>query len=156
MNKVSFEQLYMQQLPGFYRLAQSILRHTADAEDAVQQAVMKAWQRADDLPPGKEKPYLARIVINECRNIQRRRMRVFPVELPPAVQDMPPDYQDLYDAIFRLPEKLRLPLMLKYLQDCSEKEGAEALGISVTAFKARLHRARTELRKTLDREVMFE
>ena len=57
MNKVSFEQLYMQQLPGFYRLAQSILRHTADAEDAVQQAVMKAWQRADDLPPGKEKPH---------------------------------------------------------------------------------------------------
>ena len=41
MNKVAFEELYMQQLPGMFRLVQSILHHTADAEDAVQQAVLQ-------------------------------------------------------------------------------------------------------------------
>ncbi len=69
---------------------------------------------------------------------------------------MPPDYQELYDAVFALPEDLRLPLLLKYVQDLSEKEGAQALGIPVTTFKNRLHRARKTLRKNLDREVTFE
>ena len=51
---------------------------------------------------------------------------------------------------------LRLTLLLKYMQDLSEKEAAAALGIPVTTFKNRLHRARKALRKTLDREVTFE
>ena len=68
MNKIAFEELYMQQLPGLFRLAQSILRQPADAEDAVQQAVLQAWQQIDAIQHGKEKAYLARIVINECHN----------------------------------------------------------------------------------------
>jgi DNA-directed RNA polymerase specialized sigma24 family protein len=55
-----------------------------------------------------------------------------------------------------LSDLLRLPLLLKYIEGCSEKEAAQAIGIPVTTFKNRLHRARTELRKALDREVMFE
>ena len=75
MNKIAFEELYMQQLPGLFRLAQSILRQPADAEDAVQQAVLQAWRQLETIQPGKEKAYLARIVINECHNIQRQRQR---------------------------------------------------------------------------------
>ena len=52
MNKVSFEQLYMEQLPGLYRLAQSILRQPADAQDAGQQAVLQAWLHLDSIRPG--------------------------------------------------------------------------------------------------------
>ena len=65
MNKIAFEALYMQQLPGLFRLAQSILRQPVDAEDAVQQAVLQAWQQIETIQHGKEKAYLARIVINE-------------------------------------------------------------------------------------------
>ena len=79
MNKIAFEGLYMQQLPGLFRLAQSILWQPADAEDAVQQAVLQAWQQIDIIRSGKEKAYLARIVINECHNIQRLRQRTVPV-----------------------------------------------------------------------------
>ena len=75
MNRAEFEQLYITLYPGLYRLAQSILRQEADAQDAVQQAAVKAWAALDRLPPGRERAYFARIVINECRNIQRRRMR---------------------------------------------------------------------------------
>ena len=49
MNKIAFEELYMQQLPGLYRLAQGILHHSADAQDAVQQAVLQAWLRTDSI-----------------------------------------------------------------------------------------------------------
>ncbi|MBR3108604.1 MAG: RNA polymerase sigma factor [Clostridia bacterium] len=151
-----YERVAQEALPALYKIAMSILRCDADARDAVQQALLKGWEKKENAREGQFRWYLTRILINECRNIQRRRMRVFPAEIPPAVQETPPDYQDLYDAIFRLPEKLRLPLMLKYLQNCSEKEAAQALGIPVTTFKTRLYRARKELRKTLDREVMFE
>ena len=156
-DRQEYERVAQESLPVLYRIAFGILRSDADARDAVQQALLRGWEKKENAQEGKFRWYLTRILINECRNIQRKRMRVFPMEIPPAVQeDLPPDYQDLYDAIFRLPEKLRLPLMLKYLQDFSEKEGAAALGIPVTTFKTRLHRARTELRKKLDREVMFE
>ena len=155
-DRQEYERVAQEALPVLYKIAFGILRSDADARDAVQQALLRGWEKKENAREGHFRWYLTRILINECRNIQRHRMRVFPVEIPPAVETIPPDYQDLYDAIFRLPEKLRLPLMLKYLQDCSEKEGAEALGIPVTTFKNRLHRARTELRKTMDREVMFE
>ncbi len=151
-----YERVAQEALPILYKIAMGILRCDADARDAVQQALLKGWEKKENAQEGKFRWYLTRIVINECRNIQRQRMRVFPAEMPPAVQKMEPDYRDLYDAIFQLPEKLRLPLLLKYIEGCSEKEAAQALGIPVTTFKNRLYRARMELRKALDREVMFE
>ena len=52
MNKIAFEELYMQQLPGLFRLAQSILRQPSDAEDAVQQAVLQAWRQIETIQHG--------------------------------------------------------------------------------------------------------
>ena len=151
-----YERVAQEALPMLYKIAVGILRSDADARDAVQQALLKGWEKKENAQEGKFRWYLNRILINECRNIQRRRMRVFPADMPPAAEQTPPDYQELYDAIWALPEELRLPLLLKYIEGCSEKEGAAALGIPVTTFKNRLHRARKQLRKTLDREVMFE
>ncbi len=155
-DRQEYERVAQEALPSLYKIAMGILRCDADARDAVQQALLKGWEKKENAMPGKFRGYLTRIVINEARNIQRHRMRVFPAELPPAAEQMPPDYRELYDALFALPEQLRLPLLLKYAQDLSEKEGAAALGIPVTTFKNRLHRARKALRKALDREVMFE
>ena len=155
-DRQEYERVAQEALPMLYRIAMGILRSDADARDAVQQALLKGWEKRENARPGKFRGYLTRILVNECRNIQRYRMRVFPAEVLPAVESMPPDYQDLYDAIYALPEDLRLPLLLKYARDLSEKEAAAALGIPVTTFKNRLHRARKALRNTLDREVMFE
>ena len=120
-DRQEYERVAQEALPVLYKIAFGILRSDADARDAVQQALLRGWEKKENAREGQFRWYMTRILINECRNIQRRRMRVFPVELPPAVQDMPPDYQDLYDAIFRLPEKLRLPLMLKYLLSTSNE-----------------------------------
>ena len=60
------------------------------------------------------------------------------------------------DAMDALPEKLRTPLLLKYMEGFSEQEIAGALGIPVTTVKSRLHRARKALRRMLeDAEVRF-
>ena len=156
-DRQEYERVALEALPALYRIAMGILRSDADARDAVQQALLKGWEKKENAREGMFRWYLTRILINECRNIQRRRMREFPAEAPPAAAwDAPADYRELYAAIDALPEELRLPLIVKYLQGASEREGAMALGIPVTTFKSRLHRARRALRKTLDREVMFE
>ena len=155
-DRQEYERVAEESLSALYKIAMGMLRQEADARDAVQQALLKGWEKKEAAREGMFRWYLTRILLNECHNIQRQRMRVFPVETPPAVESENPDYTDLYAAIHALPEDLRLPVLVKYLQGASEKEGAMALGIPVTTFKNRLHRARKALRKMLDQEVMFE
>ncbi len=135
---------------AMFRLSMSILRNEQDCHDAVQQALINAWAARDRMPQDKFRPYLMRIVINECRNIQRQRMRVLPVaELPerPDMTDHGPS--ELQEAITLLPEILRTPLLLKYMEGFSEKETARILNIPVTAVKNRLFRARRALKERL-------
>lgn len=152
MDKASFERLYLEMLPGLYRLAQSMLRCEADAQDAVQQAAVKAWLAQDRMRPGGERAYFARIVVNECRNIQRFRMRQQPVERLPERADPPPDAA-LKLAVEALPGELKLPLLLKYMEGYTEREVAAILQISVPAVKGRLFRARRRLARELNEEV---
>ena len=155
-DRQEYERVAAESLSALYKIAMGMLRQEADARDAVQQALLKGWEKKESAREGMFRWYLTRILINECHNIQRQRMRVFPVETPPDAEIENPDYTDLYAAIHALPEDLRLPVLVKYLQGASEKEGGMALGIPVTTFKNRLHRARKALRKMLDQEVMFE
>lgn len=152
MNKVAFEELYMQQLPGMFRLAQSILHHTADAEDAVQQAVLQAWKRIDTIQPGKEKAYLARIVINECHNIQRMRQRTIPASVIPERTEPGTGLRELRNMIEQLPEKLRIPFLLVYMEGYSVREAASVADITVFAVKSRLKRAKKSLQIELEKE----
>ena len=152
MDDATFVGLCAESTAAFYRVAVSILRRQQDAEDAVQQALLKAWSARRKAWKDCEQAWVMRIVINECRNIQRYRMRVTPVEVMPEAPASVPDIA-LRMAIDALPEALRLPLLLKYMESMSEKEVARALGLSVPSVKSRLMRARRALRKELDEEV---
>ena len=152
MRKSDFEQLYMALYPGLYRLALSILRREADAQDAVQQAAVNAWAAADRMKPGGEKAYISRVVINECRNIQRHRLRIFPMEKPEDTPDPACPDSELKAVVDSLPETLRLPLLLRYMEGYSEKETAETLHISVAALKSRVFRARNQLKDMIIEE----
>lgn len=156
MDKAAFEILVRQNGEAFFRIAISILRNTADAEDAVQQALLKGWASRCKMYDGSERAWITRIVINECRNIQRHRMRMIPVETLPEVKEMPSDESIVRTAVLSLPEKLRLPLLLKYMEGMTETEAAEALHISKGTLKGRLFRARKALEKQLKEEVELE
>lgn len=82
MNKAAYEALCQDRMKGLYRIALSILRNPADAQDAVQQAFLNAWVHRETAYPGRETGWITRILINECRNIHRHRMRVFLSGLP--------------------------------------------------------------------------
>ena len=147
MDKSLYGELFMTLYPGLFRLAHSMLRQEADAQDAVQQAAEKAWKAADRIKPETGKTYITRIVINECRNIQRHRHRIVPANNPESIQSAVPDDAELKVVIDGLPETLRLPLLLRYMEGYSEKETAAALKITMSALKARLRRARARLRE---------
>ncbi len=140
-------------LPLMYKVAHQVLHHPDDAQDAVQQALLHTWEKRGRIHPDKLRAYLLRAVINAGRDILRARRRVIPVEdfpVLPAPERV--DLKPLMAAIAALPENLRLPLTLKYLEDLSEKECASALGIPLTTLRSRLFRARKALQRTMKEE----
>ena len=151
MDDAAFARLMEESMPSMYRMAMSLLRRQADAQDAVQQALLNAWAARERACAGAERAWLTRILINECRNIQRYRMRVLPAEALPEEIYTPPDTA-LRDAVERLPEKLRTPFLLKYMEGMSEKEICAALRLSLSCVKSRLLRARRALEKEATEE----
>lgn len=144
-------------LPVLYRIGMSILHSDADAQDAVQQGLLKAWAKRANARPEHFRAWLTRITINECRNIQRYRKRVYPVDSIMEARDFDTPDRSLYEAIAAMGEKLRIPLLLKYRENYSEKEIAQILQIPVSTVKSRLYQARLTLTKSLkDMEVAFE
>ena len=135
--------------PSLWRIAYSIVRNEHDAQDAVQQALLSVWARRENVDLARLKPYLARAVINACRDIQRARQKAIPVETVPESGYEPPD-SALYDAVERLPEELRLPLLLHYMEGYKLAEIAGALGQSLPQLTSRLFRARKLLRRMLE------
>lgn len=161
MDKAEFTRAIEGMLPALYRVSASILRSRADAEDAVQQALLKAWASRDRLRADTMRAYVTRIAVNECRNIQRYRMRVTPVDANGEDAGREPAFDPsdhaVREALDALREDLRTPLLLKYMEGYSEREAASALNLALPAFKSRLYRARKELKKLLtDWEVRFQ
>lgn len=131
-----------------YRLSVSYLHSDADAQDAVQQALEKAWRYRARVREEYFRVWLTRIVINECKSMLRRGKRTLlsdRMELY-AGQTPPPDIA-LRDALARLPEKLRTPLLLQCMEGFSVKEASQALGLPETTVRSRLFRARKALRQ---------
>lgn len=101
-----------------YNTARMLLPCQADCEDAVQEALFKAWARLDSLrDTGRFEAWLMRILINECKMLLRRRRAHRESALTGAeedfrVPDAPPGAEEMRAALRALEEKYRLPLLL--------------------------------------------
>lgn len=137
-----------------YRVAYSMLLNEFDAADAIQEAVMKGWVHRNALRESERfDAWLMRILVNECRNIQRRwKRRGEPLDeaIPAPENTVDPDLQE---ALFSLPGKFRAPLVLHHVEGYSLREIARILKIPETTVKSRLHQARAALKQALSPEV---
>jgi RNA polymerase sigma-70 factor, ECF subfamily len=139
-----------------YRLAYSMLGDRTAAEDAVQEAGMKAWRAAGRLrdDSGDLRSWFLTIVANQCRSIRRTRWwRVLPLARLPEEAEAAPATDarlDLERALAGLSSQHREVLALRYFLDLSVDEVARVLGISVSATKSRLHRALRALGPALE------
>ena len=76
MNERDYEAIIADYLPLLYRVAKTILINDQDCADAVQEAILRGWTKRGQLrDPKLIRPWLARITVNECRNLQRRAHR---------------------------------------------------------------------------------
>ena len=149
MTKKQYEDEVERLAPSLRRIAYSIVRNEHDAQDAVQQALLAVWARRECVEFARLKPYLTRAVMNACRDIQRARQKAIPMKEMPEMSYQPPD-DVLADAVERLPEELRLPLLLHYMEGYKLAEIAGALGQSLPQLTSRLFRARKLLRRMLE------
>ena len=149
MTKKHYEDEVERLAPSLRRIAYSIVRNEHDAQDAVQQALLAVWARRECVEFARLKPYLTRAVMNACRDIQRARQKAIPMKEMPEMSYQPPDGM-LADAVERLPEELRLPLLLHYMEGYKLAEIAGALGQSLPQVTSRLFRARKRLKRMLE------
>jgi RNA polymerase sigma-70 factor (ECF subfamily) len=152
MDKAAFAARAMACERKLYRVARTLLRADADCEDAVQEALIRAWQSRDSL---REEQYfdtwLTRILINECRNLQRRRPPTVPLE-PDLDAARPKETGALLAALTALPEKQRLVMTLHYVEGYPVEAVAGILKIPAGTVKWRLSRGRKRLREDMKEE----
>ena len=138
-----------------YVTARAILSDDEDCADAIQETIVKAFSKINSLKQDAyAKTWLIRILINECYNVLRQKSRQIPMdvetELAGKVAAESQDYSDLYRAVSRLQEELKLPVVLYYGEDFSVREIAQVLEISEGAVQKRLARARQKLKRILE------
>jgi RNA polymerase sigma-70 factor, ECF subfamily len=156
-----------------FRIAQHITQNREDAEDVMQDAFLKAYEKLDQFQ-GNSKFYtwLVRIAVNESlmRLRKRRTGRMVSIDedveteegsVPRDLADWAPDPEQNYTqaelaeilrkTIQGLPQGFRVVFVLRDVEGLSTEETAETLGLSVPAVKSRLLRARLQLRERLTR-----
>jgi len=159
-----------------FRIARSVLRDESEAEDALQEAYVRAFAKLSEFR-GESSIYtwLTRIVLNEAHGRLRKRRHT--VELsaveaaqagegrilafPGAVVSDDPERDAalaetrrlLERAVDALPEGFRLVFMMREVEGCSIAETAANLGLKAETVKTRLHRARRLLRESLDAQL---
>ncbi|WP_158819514.1 sigma-70 family RNA polymerase sigma factor [Granulicella sp. S156] len=170
-NSQAFHELIRPYERSVYVMALSLLKNEADAEDAAQEAFLKAYRNlAGFRAEAKFSTWLISIVLNEARSRLRRKSAVKMESLDepldeqghvsPALlrdwREIPSEAVErgevrvmLQQAISDLPPIYREIFLLRDVEELSIDESATALGISVSAVKVRLHRARMMLQKKL-------
>lgn len=154
-----------------YMVALSMLKNSADAEDATQEAFLKAFcGLASFRSESKFSTWLISITINEARSRLRKQKASRTESLDDTSEDRTPispaaltDWREipsevlerqevrllLKEAITALPDIYREVFVLRDMEELSVNESAAVLGISIASVKVRLHRARIMLQKTL-------
>jgi RNA polymerase sigma-70 factor, ECF subfamily len=168
----AFETLVERYERKIFRLTLNITQNREDAEDAMQEAFLKAFEHLQEFQ-GNSRFYtwLVRIAVNQAlMKLRKRRPNQVSLDaevdtgedtIPREVEDWGPSPEDRYkqselsgilsNAIGELDPPFRVVFQLRDIEELSTEETAEALGLSVPAVKSRLLRARLKLRQKLTR-----
>ena len=157
MTGEAFGQAMTEMTETLYRITCSQLSSEADREDAVQEALRRAWEKRAFLGNDSYiRTWIIRILLNVCHDIRREKKRMIPTEeFPEASAPSAYDSIDLKECLLQLEERDRMPILLYYIEGYDVKEVASILRIPQGTVKSRLNRGRSKL-KEICREEVFE
>lgn len=151
MTKSEFTRRVQDAQEMLYRITFGLLREPQDRLDAVQEAILKAWCARDKLRDARFfETWLVRILINECHNRQRAQARLVPLDAAEEIAEGFHEDSPLRDALLALPEKLRVPIMLHYMEGYKTDEIARMLRLPGGTVRTRLRRGRAMLKTLLE------
>jgi RNA polymerase sigma-70 factor (ECF subfamily) len=158
----AFRALVVRHLDRAYAIALRIVGNAADAEDVVQDTMLKVWTHRGQWQHGRAKfsTWLYRVVSNRCIDL-RRKPRTENVDAVPEVADKQPDASSVIErnevtdlleaAMQRLPEQQRIAVIFSYHENMSNGDIAEVMDTTVSAVESLLKRGRQQLRELLRR-----
>lgn len=154
MDEEQFTNAVRQYQKLLFHIAYSMLHNEQDCADAVQQALLNAWRTSERLRNEQAiKAWLARILVNECNALLRKKARVQLTELrddlpsPPRADNLP-----LHDALARLSPEMRMPIVLNYLEGFTIAEISRTLRLPTGTIKSRMAKGRRLLSEMLGDE----
>ena len=171
-DKFAFGKLIEAYQTPVYNLAYRMLGNSGEAEEAAQEAFIRAWTRLDSYDPAhKYSTWLLSITSNFCIDqIRKRRTVLLSIDEPlpphpalhsdnyqgPEAQAMAREQRDMVQEMLKeLPAEYREAVVMRYWYDMSYEEIAEVQQTTVSAVKSRLFRARRQLADTKqDSETM--
>lgn len=156
ISKEEFINILQENKVSLYRFAKSILKNDMQAEDAISEAILKAYKNKSKLKDiEKFKPWMMKIVSNECYNLLRKNNRLELVDDINSLNLVHTDkeYTSLRDLVGDLSEEFSSVIVLFYYEDMSIKDISNVLEISEGTVKSRLYRAKEKLRVLLKEEV---
>lgn len=158
MDDAEFGQKLKQYKDTVYRIAYTYLQNRADAEDVAQETFLKFYLRKDAFADdGVEKAWLIRVTMNACHNLYRSVWQKNRTEMPDEIPEpfASPADNMLYTAVFSLPEKYRIVVLLYYYEEYSVKEIAQITGRNPSTIQTHLERARKKLKAILEQKGGF-
>lgn len=138
---------------SLYCVARSYLSSPADCEDALQTALLRAWEKRGSLREQKYfNTWLTRIMINCCKELLRRQRREIATDQVPEAAAPAGGDGEIWRQLAALDEKYRIVLVLYYRDGYSVQEIGRILRQPPGTVKSRLSRAREKLRAQLIKE----
>lgn len=153
----AFRSMYDEYFDYAMRTAMLVTKNGEWAKDAVQETFLRVYRNIWQYDPSKPfKPWLYCILLRECYRVMEREKKVVPLsetlEQIGVEQKLPEASLDLYDALQTLADMYRIPLILKYVHDYSEREIADMLELNLNTLKSRLLKGREKMRDRLGGE----
>ena len=152
MTDAAFEAAMERYADMVFRLAYSYLKNRADAEDVMQETLLKLYAQPPFEDPEHQRYWVVRVAVNECKRLLRSpwRRRTGPLEdLPETAALDSPAQSELFCQVMALPTRYRAAIYLHYYEGYSVREIATAMNAKPSTVQTWLMRARGQLRTSL-------
>ena len=144
----TFAGLVREYTPNLYRLTLGILHNCEDAEDAVSESILKAYEKIHTLRnPDSFRAWIMQIASNEAKRIYQQNKRSAPMEnIEEYMPEFRDEYHELWDVVMKLDVSYREVMILYFYEQLTVKEISKILHIPEGTVKSRLYRGKQLLK----------